>query len=179
MERNGKREKKYAFHKGDTVLYGGNGICAIDEISSQSFCGETREYYVLRSLYCAGETVFVPTDNATLTGRMYPALTRGEIDSLLCGMPKTEPDWIESDEERKARFDEILNSGDRGALLGMIRTLHTHKEKQEKRGKKLHIADERCYREGEKRISEEFAHVLQIDPAQVGEYIRTRLGENA
>ncbi len=174
-----ERNTKQTFRKGDIVLYGENGLYRIDEISSQSFCGETREYYVLRSLYCTGETVFVPTDNAALTGKMYPALTRGEIDALLGAMPETEPDWIESDAERKDRFDAILSSGDRGALLGMIRTLHTHKEKQEKRGKKLHIADERCYREGEKRINEEFAHGLQIDPTQVGEYIRCKLGENA
>lgn len=172
-----ERNTNQAFHKGDTVLYGENGLCRIDEISSQSFCGEMREYYVLRSLYCAGETVFVPTDNATLTGKMYPALTHDEIDALLRGIPETEPDWIESDDERKNRFDAILSSGDRGALIGMIRTLHAHKEKQEKRGKKLHIADERCYREGEKLISEEFAHGLQIEPAQVGEYIRGKLGE--
>lgn len=191
---NGMGEKKNVFHKGDMVVYGGNGVCRIEEISRQSFCGETREYYVLRSLYCAGETVFVPTDNATLTGKMYPALTRDQIDALLLGLPETEPygtettqsvttvsepDWIESDEERKNRFDAILASGDRKALLDMLRTLYIHKEKQEKRGKKLHIADERCFREGEKRISEEFAYGLQIDPAQVGEYIRNVLMKNA
>jgi len=163
------------FCKGDTVIYGANGVCEIDGITSQSFCGETREYYVLRSVYCAGETVFVPTDSAALTGKMYPALTPAEIDDLLTALPRTAPAWIESDEERKVRFAEILTSGDRKALIGMVRALHDHKIQQEKRGKKLHLADERCYREGEKLLHEEFAHVLQIPPAQVADYIRERL----
>ncbi|MBQ8400420.1 MAG: CarD family transcriptional regulator [Clostridia bacterium] len=163
------------FRKGDTVIYGTNGICRIDEITSQSFCGETREYYVLRSVYCAGETVFVPTDSAALTGKMYPALTRDEIDDLLSGLSKAVPVWIESDDERKQRFAEILTSGDRKALIDMIRTLHDHREKQEKRGKKLHLADERCCREGEKLLNEEFAHVLQIPPEQVEAYIRGKM----
>lgn len=173
MQENGNRMKR--FHKGDTVVYGASGICRIDEITSQSFCGELREYYVLCSLYSVGEKVFVPTDNAVLTGRMVPVLTKEQIEEVLAGAGRNAPDWIESDEERKARFDEILCSGDRQALIGMVRTLHTHKEKQEKRGRKLHIADERCFREGEKRISEEFAYVLQIEPSQVGEYIRARI----
>ena len=186
MERSTNRKKTAAqpvvpagpckvFRKGDTVIYGANGICEIDEITSQSFCGETREYYVLRSVYCAGEKVFVPTDSAALTGKMYPALTRAEIDDLLTGLPGTAPAWIDSDDERKAYFAEILTSGDRKALIGMIRALHDHKEKQEKRGKKLHLADERCYREGEKLLNEEFAHVLQIQPDQVADYIRGKL----
>ncbi len=106
---------------------------------------------------------------------MYPALTRDEIDSLLTALPPATPAWIDSDEERKARFAEILTSGDRQALIGMVRALHEHKQQQEKRGKKLHLADERCCREGEKLLHEEFAHVLQIPPDQVADYIRERL----
>jgi len=164
------------FRKGDTVIYGASGVCEIDDITTQSFCGETREYYVLRSVYCAGETVFVPTDSAALTGKMFPAMTREEIDRLLTALPKAAPDWIESDEERKEHFTCILHSGDREALIGMIRALYCHKEQQEKRGKKLHIADERSCREGEKLLTEEFAHVLQIRPDQVEAYIREKLG---
>lgn len=163
------------FHKGDTVIYGASGICEIDGIIRQSFCGEDREYYVLRSVYCAGETVFVPTDSAALTGKMYPALTKEEIDTLLTRLPADAPVWIESDDERKNRFAEILTSGDRIALLGMLRALWEHREKQEKKGKKLHIADERSFREGEKLLKEEFAHVLQIQPEQVPDYIREKL----
>lgn len=165
-----------SFHKGDTVIYGASGVCEIDEITIRSFCGENREYYVLRSVYCAGETVFVPTDNDVLTGKMYPALTRDEIDGLLTRLPADAPAWIESDDERKIRFAEILTSGDREALIGMIRSLYDHRERQEKRGRKLHLADERSFREGEKLLCEEFAHVLQIRPEQVADYIRKKLG---
>ena len=171
----GSAQPVKVFRKGDTVIYGASGVCEIDEITTQSFCGENREYYVLRSVYCAGETVFIPTDNAALTGKMFPALSREEIDSLLAALPDCAPAWFESDDERKNRFAEILTSGDRKALIGMVRSLHDHKQQQEKRGKKLHISDERSCREGEKLLCEEFAHVLQIRPDQVEAYIRERL----
>ncbi len=171
MERTNRR-----FRKGDTVIYGSAGICEVEEVSRQSFLGEEREYYVLHSLYTNGERVFVPIDNPTLTGRMFPTLTRDQIDALLASLPDTTPAWIESDDARKNRFAEILVSGDRAALLGMIYSLYDHRERQEKKGKKLHIADERSFREGEKLLYGEFAHVLEMEPEEVPDYIRRKLG---
>jgi len=168
-------DKKKTFRAGDTVIYGAYGVCEVSEVLEQSFHGETREYYVLRSVYCTGDTVFVPTDSTVLTDRMFPALTREEIDVLLAERPAKIPAWIESDEDRKRQFGEILTSGDRKALLGMVRSLYAHREKQEKRGRKLHIADEKCFRDGEKLLCEEFAHVLHITPDQAADYIRDKL----
>ncbi len=171
MERSNQK-----FRKGDTVIYGSAGICMVEEISRQSFLGEEREYYQLSSLYANGERVFVPIDNPTLTSRMFPTLTRDQIEALLTSLPDTAPAWIESDDARKNRFAEILVSGDRAALLGMIYSLYDHRQRQEKKGKKLHIADERSFREGEKLLYGEFAHVLEIAPEEVPDYIRRKLG---
>ncbi len=171
MEKSNKR-----FHKGDTVIYGSAGICQVEEVSRQSFLGEEREYYVLCSLCTNGERVFVPVDNPALTDRMFPTLTKEQIDTLLSTLPSTAPVWIESDDARKNRFAEILVSGDRAALLMMIHSLYNHRERQEKKGKKLHMADERSFREGEKLLYGEFAHVLKMQPEDVPDYIRKRVG---
>jgi len=163
------------FHPEDTVVYSTNGICTIGEITEQSFCGEKREYYVLHPIYDTGATIFVPTDNEELTGKMRRVMTKEEINALLNDIADSEEDWIESDTERKKQFDSILAGGDRRKLMQMIRTLYLHGQQQKKRGKKLHIADERCFREAEKILYEEFAHVLQISTEEVIPYIREQL----
>ncbi|MBE6569823.1 MAG: CarD family transcriptional regulator [Ruminococcaceae bacterium] len=163
------------FHTEETVVYGANGICTIGEITEQSFCGETRQYYVLHPVYDKGATIFVPVDNRELTAKMHRILTKDEVHALIGGLPEEADEWIENDGDRKRAFQEILESGDRKKLMGMIRVLYLRGEQQKKRGKKLHIADERAFREAEKILHEEFAHVLEIPTDQVVPYIASRL----
>ncbi|MBQ7922714.1 MAG: CarD family transcriptional regulator [Clostridia bacterium] len=163
------------FHSEETVVYGSNGICTVGGITEQTFCGEKRQYYVLHPVYDKGATIFVPVDNAELTEKMRRVLTEEEIHTLIAGMSENDDEWIENDGERKRVFQDILDSGDRRKLMGMIRILYLHNEQQRKKGKKLHIADERSFREAEKILHEEFAHVLQIPTDQVVPYIASKL----
>ena len=45
-------------------------------------------------------------------------------------------------------------------MLRLIRTLKLHEKQQLKRGKRLHMADERFLKEAEKMVLGEFAYVL-------------------
>ena len=114
-------------------------------------------------------------DNRELTAKMRRVLTVEEIDTLIDGMHEDPEEWIDNDGERKRVFQEILESGDRKKIMHMIRLLYLHREQQKKRGKKLHITDERTFREAEKILHEEFAHVLQIPTDQVVPYIAAKL----
>ena len=163
------------FQAEETVVYGANGICTVGEITEQTFCGEKRQYYVLHPVYDKGATIFVPVDNTVLTEKMRRVLTKEEIHTLIAGISEDDGEWIENDGERKRVFQDILEGGDRKKLMRMIRVLYLHSEQQKKRGKKLHIADERSFREAEKILHEEFAHVLQIPTDQVVPYIASKL----
>ena len=59
----------------------------------------------------------------------------------------------------------------------MIRALYIHREIIAKRGKKLHISDERQFHEAESRMNAELAHVLSIAPGEVPAYIAGKMGK--
>ena len=65
----------------------------------------------------------------------------------------------------------MLFRSDRTALVRMIKTLYQHQQKQQRRGKKLHVVDERFMKEAERILYEEFAHVLNIQKEQVVPFI--------
>ena len=81
-------------------------------------------------------------------------------------MPKEQAIWIE--DERREKLDiRILEHGERFELVGMIKALYQHQKDQEKRGRHLHVADERIFKTAEKILYDEFALVLEIEPQQV------------
>lgn len=159
------------FSKGDTVIYGIHGICKITDIQIKKFMGEKAEYFVLSPVYDERATVFVPCGNENLTSKMKRIMSPSEIYDIIKAMPNEKQIWIENDQERKKAYSDILKNGDRKALVGLIKTLYVHKEKQMAKGKKLHIADENFLRDAEKILYEEFAHVLQIKREQVLPFI--------
>ena len=83
--------------------------------------------------------------------------------------------WIEDEKERKVVYKEILERGDRKELVGMIKALHLHEQKQKEKGRKLHMADERFFKTAEKVLYDEFALVLNIQPEQVLPFIMQQI----
>ena len=155
------------FQVNDTVVYGSDGICVIEEIAARTFDHKTQEYYVLRPLYGNRSTIFVPTQNPRLCAKMRALLTSEEIYAIIRGLPGAEPVWIENDALRKQRYTEILRSGDRRDILRLLKTLHLHQRKLRDSGRKFHASDERFMKEAERVLYGEFAHVLHLEPAQV------------
>ena len=155
------------FQVNDTVVYGSDGICVIEEIGPRTFAHKTQEYYILRPLYGNQSTIFVPTGNEKLCAKMRRLLSAEEIRAIIRGLPGVEPVWIENEALRKQTFAEILRSGDRKDLLGLLKSLHIHQRELRNTGKKFHASDERFMKEAERVLYGEFAHVLHLEPAQV------------
>ena len=170
------KEVKVVYAVNDVVLYGGEGVCKIADIEKRNFHGKEVEYYVLKPLYGSSSTVYVPTQNTTLTDRIRRILSPEEIFQLIQTMPDKKSIWIENENHRKERYQQILKKGDREELVRLIKTLYLHREAQAEKGKKLHIADEQFFREAEHILYEEFAHVLKISQDQVLPYIMEQIG---
>lgn len=83
---------------------------------------------------------------------MRAVLTKDEIIDLLDNMPKEE-EWISNKNIRFETFKNIISEGKSSELLRLIRTLKLHEKQQLKRGKRLHMADERFLKEAEKWCS--------------------------
>ena len=171
-----KREGlRYMFHLGDQVIYGIHGMCRIIELETRKIDRKLIEYYVLEPVEQPGARFFVPTQNQAAVSKLQRVLTRQELDTLLQTVSNTAVVWIDDENQRKMRYRELINSGDRIALICMIRALLRHKQAQEAAGKKFHLCDENFLRDAQKLLSTEFACVLNIAPDQVEDYIKKTL----
>lgn len=148
------------FTQGETVIYGTNGVCRIDGVTQMDITGEKKDYYVLKPVFNGRSTLFVPTDNEKLVGRMRPLITETGIRALAKKFPSIEPLWIEDEDERKARCAAALADNDRETALALIKAIRIHRDRQFSIGKKLHVADERFLKDAEKLLREEAAFVL-------------------
>lgn len=147
------------FEVSDIVAYGVNGVCTVTEITTKRIDKVNVEYYVLSPNATKTAKVFVPVQNEKLVGKMRAVLTKDEIIDLLDNMPKEE-EWISNKNIRFETFKNIISEGKSSELLRLIRNLKLHEKQQLKRGKRLHMADERFLKEAEKMVLGEFAYVL-------------------
>lgn len=159
------------FQAGDTILYGTHGVCTIQSIEEMNFSGQKQQYYILNPVYSKASTIYVPVKNEVLTAKMNRILSAEEIYELIRSMPAEKTIWIENENVRKERFQEIISGNNRQELVQLIKTLYLHQQKQQEKGKKLHIADERFLKEAEKLLYNEFALVLKMEPNEVLPFI--------
>jgi len=167
------------FSAGEHVVYGTHGVCEISEVTTMSFCSDSRKYYVLFPIGDAKSKIFVPVDNEQLTSQMKKVLTKEEIDRLLDAVEPGALDWIESDSARKEYCSATIKGGDRLALINMIEMLYLHREEMIGQKKHFHVTDERFLREAEKLLHDEFSFVLGIPNADVVEYIGERIKKSS
>ena len=161
---------------GDTVVFGTEGIFTIERTTQEEVCGKKTDYYVLKSTSKDNSTVYLPMNNPTLVSKAKPLITKEEIGDLLDKAADTEIYWVDNHKERKEKFNEILQSGDRTGIIALAGTLYHKQQAQLAVHKKLNSSDERILREAEKIINTEFAFVLNITPDEAKEYIRDRIG---
>ena len=106
---------------------------------------------------------------------MRAIISADEIYRLISELPDEDPVWIEDDNYRKARYQEIIDKGDRSSIMLIIKTLYRHKIEQENKGRRLHQADEYILRQAEKLLHNEFALVLDIKPEEVAPFIMEQI----
>jgi len=165
------------YQVGETVFYGTEGVCRVEEIREMKVNRETAEYYVLRPIYREGSTVFVPVKNELLTSRMRPLLTKKQINKMIDEVNEADEDWIDDASRRKAEFQRVLVGADRRELLSMVRVLYLRRQNLQTVGKRLRTNDEQMLRDAQKLLDDEFSVVLGIKPREVADYIRNRIKE--
>ncbi|MBQ3953940.1 MAG: CarD family transcriptional regulator [Ruminococcus sp.] len=158
------------FCVGQTVLYGSNGVCMVDDVTEKRIGKTKMQYYVLKPLCNNTSTLFVPTANQQLVSKMRRILTEDEAEAILRNLPPC-GDWNDNKQERSEQFRAIITEGSCVELIRLIRLVRTHEQEQLAGGKRLHITDERFLKEAEKMICEEFSLVLHISRDEVLERI--------
>ncbi len=158
------------FCVGQTVLYGSNGVCMVDDVTEKRIGKTKMQYYVLKPLCNNTSTLFVPTANQQLVSKMRRILTEDEAEAVLRDLPPC-GDWNDNKQERSEQFRAIITEGSCVELIRLIRLVRTHEQEQLAGGKRLHITDERFLKEAEKMVCEEFSLVLHISRDEVLERI--------
>lgn len=158
------------FCVGQTVLYGSNGVCMVDDVTEKRIGKTKMQYYVMKPLCNNTSTLFVPTANQQLVSKMRRILTEDEAEAILRNLPPC-GDWNDNKQERSEQFRAIITEGSCVELIRLIRLVRTHEQEQLAGGKRLHITDERFLKEAEKMICEEFSLVLHISRDEVLERI--------
>lgn len=158
--------------QGSRVVYGMHGVCTIVGIEIRTINHKAVEYYVLVPVKESDDRYYVPTQNPAAVAKLRPILTKEQLDALISS-PEVEKDaWIADENQRKQCYRELITSGDRLALLSMVKAIHIHKEAQLAQGRRLHLCDENFLRDAEGLLSGEFSLVLGIAPNEVGAYIQ-------
>ncbi len=159
------------FQKDDMITYGNAGVCRIVGTTEKTFAGASHTYYELKPIYDEKSTLFVPMDNPALSDKMHRLLSAEDVNALIHGVQDEELVWIPNETERKLHYKEILEKGDRKALISAIRMLYRHRKDCQANGKKVHVCDERFFKEAERVLYDEFAYVLRLDRDKVLSYI--------
>ena len=159
----------------DIVTYGTSGVCEVTEIKEMDLMGNISEYFVLKPISDNKSTVFLPADNAELMERVRPVLTAKEVHSFIDSIEDVSGIWIDNDAMRKRRYSEILGSGEREEVMGVIKTLYALKMEREALGKKLRSSDEAFLKDAQKQLFGEFAYVLGIPSEEIAAFVMERL----
>ncbi|MEE1048947.1 MAG: CarD family transcriptional regulator [Clostridia bacterium] len=164
-----------SYKVGDTVLYGSDGVCHIDEISERKIGSEKLSYYVLKPIYDAKSTVFVPMQNQKLLAKMVDILSEAELLASLAEAKQSPFEWTEDDGQRKEIFKEIIDSGCIADIIRVVRLLYIRKKELVACGRKLRVTDEIILKECEKILYDEFALVLSIERESVPAFLNEKL----
>lgn len=163
------------FQLGDRVVYGIHGVCCIVDTEIRSINRKKVEYFVLEPREQPGARYYIPTQNPAALSKLQPLLNKEQLDALLNSDEVRKDIWVSDENHRKQHYRELINSGDRAALISMVRSLHRHKEAQAAAGRKFHLCDENFLRDAEKLLTSEFALILDVDYAQAVAYIKEAL----
>ncbi|MBR4109571.1 MAG: CarD family transcriptional regulator [Oscillospiraceae bacterium] len=168
------------FQVNDVIIYGAQGVCKITDKEEKTISGVKKTYFVLKPVGDKGSTIFAPTDNEYVLKKMRRLLTKDEIYKLIDSMPDENAVWVVNENERKELYKNILAKGDHLELIKMIKAIYTHKKEREAEGKRLHMSDERFFRDAEQILYNEFQYVLDLKSKNdLMAYIFERIEKNS
>lgn len=163
------------YNIGEIIIYTTYGVCKIEDITSQTFNGETKSYYILKPINDQKSLLQLQSDNPIVLSKLRHLLSVDGIFELIHSMPLIETYWIDNDNERKKHFSNIIKSGSRAETIAVIKSINEHHANLKERGRKLHASDEQYLKDAEKLIYDEISYVLGIERKLVPTFINNEL----
>ena len=163
------------YQAGEWVVYGIHGICRVVGTEKQLVNRKRTQYLVLEPLSQSESRFYLPMENPVAMAKLNAVLSRDALCELLASDQIRQDVWINEENQRKQCYRELITSGDRIALLRMIRSLYSYKEAQLASGRKFHQSDDNFLRDAEKLMASEIALVMQMSTEDARTYLREQL----
>lgn len=159
------------FGIGDYVICGNKGVCEVENITTLNISGvdKERQYYILKPLYMAGSTVYVPVDSPRES--MRKVLKREEAEELIRAIPEIPLLVITNDKLSEQTYKDCIRTNDCEDLVKIIKTIYTRKQKRLKAGRKVTAVDAKYFHMAEENLYGELAVALNISRKEVEGYI--------
>ena len=158
------------YKSGDVVVYGAEGVCTVTGITEKKFGNDVISYYVLEKVGKSDSLTYVPANNERSLSKMRHVLSKEEFITLFKDDTQL-LEWIEKDRDRQKAFKDIILFGNSREIVSLIKTIHFRDQELRKAGKKLHLCDERVFKDAEKIIKEEISYVFNISKDEVHSFI--------
>lgn len=165
------------YQKGDYVIYGNNGICLIQDITTLNIPGvdKNRKYYLLKPVYVSGSTVYTPVDTADASLRH--ALSKEEADCLIKSIPDIPLIPLTDEKTLEKTYKEYMRSNSCKAWIQLIKTIYLRKEKRIMKGYKVTALDNRYFNLAETSLYGELSIALGKPRDEVKSYISSCIDE--
>lgn len=159
------------FQKGDYVIYGHNGICCIQDITTLDIPGvdKNRKYYLLKPVYMSGSTVYTPVDTADSLLRH--AMSKEEADSLIKSIPDIPIIPLSDEKTLEQTYKKYMRSNSSEAWVQLIKTIYLRKENRIMTGHKVTALDSRYFDLAESSLYGELSVALGKPREEVKSYI--------
>lgn len=167
-----EQEQKMKFEINDYVMYGGNGVCVVEDICTMDGCGvdASREYYRLRPVFESGSTVYAPIDNIKSTLRCM--LSAEETKVLISEMPSIEPIIFRNEKALDAEYKNALQTYSCEELARVAKTAYIRIQERKQQNKKTILADERYYNRAKNLLCGALAIALGVTKEHMECYFR-------
>ncbi|MCQ2526899.1 MAG: CarD family transcriptional regulator [Lachnospiraceae bacterium] len=159
------------FSIGDYVACGNKGVCVIGEIKTLDISGvdKDEQYYILKPVYNAASTVYIPVTLAEESIR--PILSAEEAKKLVAGIPDIDCLDITSEKVVEGMYKGCIRSNDVKEFVRLIKTINYRKKKRLEAGRKETAIDIKYYRIVSDFLFGELAISLDIPKNEVEGYI--------
>ena len=159
------------FGIGEKVVCGNKGVCVVENITTLNISGvdKERQYYILKPLYMAGSTVYVPVDSPKES--MRSVLTRVEAEALIEKIPELSLLTIVNDKLSEQVYKECLKTNQCEELVRIIKTIYLRKQKRIEAGRKITAVDAKYFHIAEENLYGELAVALDMSLDEVEGYI--------
>ncbi len=164
------------YNSGDYAVVSGSGVCRVDSVGRLSIPGADpdKEYYTLRPVddNCV---LHIPADISD--ERMRPIITREQAISLIKSIPNVTISK-KKDNQRLARYKEILADGKPDALLNVVIEIYQLNADSLEKGKPIgKMTEASIFREAEFLFNSEISKAIGCEPAEVPGVIQNILSK--